>query len=285
MEPMLPAALASEIRAIAADNVTGAMGLVRRAAESVLASAGNFDSPDALVIAADELKRSQPAMAPMFHLSQRLRAAARSGALGLADRISRYCGELLDQIERSDHAIAAHAMALFPDAAKVLTHSYSSTVAAVLEAAHRAGKLAGVIATESRPIGEGVHLARRIAGQGVPVDLIIDAAAALVLGETQLVLVGADSLSARGLVNKIGTHLIALAAREREIPFFAACSSLKIAPESFAPGAEPSRSPSEVLAGEIPGCRVRNYYFDTTPVDLLTGVVTENGIIKNYRGL
>ena len=279
---MLPVPLAREIDAIAADNVTGAMALVRRAAEAVRRSAAALGSPDAVAVTADSLEAAQPAMAPMFHLAERLRRAAQSDRLPAS--IARCCHELLEQIESSDAAIARHALALFPNDAIVLTHSYSATVAAVLEGAHSAGKLRRVIATESRPVCEGVQLARRLAESGIAVDLVVDAAMTHVITEAQLVLAGADTLSAHGLVNKIGTRLAALAAREQGLPFYVACSSLKIAPAGFVPTVERPRPASEIVPGEIPGCRVRNYYFDTTPLELLTGVVTENGRTTDYPG-
>ena len=71
-----------------------------------------------------------------------------------------------------------------------------------------------VICTESRPINEGVNLAAKLGGEGIRVKLVIDAAVCSILPQAQIVLIGADSLSAKGLVNKIGTLCLALAARE-----------------------------------------------------------------------
>lgn len=274
----LPPAIAAEIDAIRRDNLTGAMGLVRRAAEAFRRLAADLTTAETVALAAGALQCAQPAMAPMHHLAERLRHAQPAA-------VARVCAEFLKQLETADAAIAGHALGLMPDQATVLTHSYSGTVATVFEAAHKAGKLGRVIATESRPIQEGISLAHRLAERGIPVDLIIDAAIAHVMSEAQLVLVGADALSAHGLVNKTGTHLAALAAREHRVPFYVAASSLKIAPPDYTPAPEPPRPTREIAADEIVGCRIRNYYFDTTPLDLVTAVVTESGIIRDYRGL
>ena len=75
--------------------------------------------------------------------------------------------------------------------------------------------------SEARPLNEGVRTARRLAEKGVSVTLITDAQMGLFVREAEAVVVGADSVLPDGsLVNKIGTHLLALAAREAKVPFY-----------------------------------------------------------------
>lgn len=253
--------LASEIRAIAADNRHGAMWLARRAAAAV------FETPpgsvEALRQAADAIESAQPAMEPLLRIASLLRETSPEG-------IRRTFSGLLERIGQSAALIAREAAPLFHPGTVVLTHSASETVAAAI----LANRPARAIVTESRPMREGVGLARSLAREGVAIDLIADAAAAVVMPEVALVLVGADALSPRGVVNKIGTRMIALAAREAAVPLYVLCSELKVTTRD--PPEQPPRDPSELA--DLPGCRVRNYYFETVPQRLVTGIVTESGI-------
>ena len=95
---------------------------------------------------------------------------------------------------------------------------------------------------------------------------------------------GADRICADGkLVNGIGTYQLALAAKMRGIPFYVFCETLKFDPrlkgdevdleeKDTSEVVEPGRLPPEI--------RVKNPYFDVTPLELVTGIVTENGLLK-----
>jgi translation initiation factor 2B subunit (eIF-2B alpha/beta/delta family) len=97
---------------------------------------------------------------------------------------------------------------------------------------------------------------------GIPVTVIVDAAMYRFLPRAQMVFVGADSISPRGLVNKTGTALLALAAAKLSVPMYALCGSEKFLPESYEPPAEPPN------------------YFESTPLEYLTGIVTEDGVLR-----
>ena len=122
--------------------------------------------------------------------------------------------------------LRAHAAAAVPQGAARpgaarSHHSASSLVAEALQQAHAAGGVRQVTCTGSRPAGEGVTLARRLGEAGLPVRLVIDAAAASLLPECDLVLLGADTVCAEGLVHKIGTLGLALAAQNFGVPVYA----------------------------------------------------------------
>src|SRR5262249_8335040 len=152
-------------------------------------------------------------------------------------------------------------------------HSRSSTVAAALFAAHRRGKQFRVIATESRPLLEGRSLSRELAEQGVPVTLIADAAAAEILSETDLILVGADRITPFTMTNKIGTRMIALAARERGVPILVACDTSKFTSLRGAESVK-QRPPEELWVDSCPGASVKNFYFEDSPLALFEGFIT-----------
>lgn len=163
----------------------------------------------------------------------------------------------------------------------VFTHSRSGTVERVLlRLAEEPGRLTGILVTESRPGGEGVATARALAAAGLPVTLVADTAVGLMASDATCVALGADSIRADGaLVNKIGSLPLALAARAAGIPVYALCETLKIAPEGW-PLALEEMDPFELLPQPVPGIRVRNVYFDRTPPEYLTAIITERGPLQ-----
>jgi translation initiation factor 2B subunit (eIF-2B alpha/beta/delta family) len=162
----------------------------------------------------------------------------------------------------------------------VFTHSYSSTVVnAILESGTENLK---VIVTESRPLNEGIETAKSLA-QKYEVTLITDALTGYFIGQADIVMVGADSILSNGsVVNKVGTYLIALAAKGCGIPVYALCQTNKFYAKSyFGETIElEEKQASEILKESIPNVCVRNIYFENTPSELITGIITEKGILK-----
>lgn len=140
-----------------------------------------------------------------------------------------------------------------------------------------AGEPLRVIVSESRPGGEGVALARALAGAGAQVTLIPDAAIASFIEQAALVIVGADSVRADGaVVNKVGTHTLALVARDAGRPVYALTERLKVTAASYPLVIEEMR-PEELLPTPTSGVTPRNISFDVTPPQLVTSIVTETG--------
>jgi methylthioribose-1-phosphate isomerase len=196
-------------------------------------------------------------------------------------------------------AMAGHGLTLVPDGARVLTHCNTGslvsagegTAFAVILAAHRAGRLARLWVDETRPLLQGARLtaweARRF---GIPHSLLADNAAASLMaaGQVDLVLTGADRIAADGSVaNKVGTYGLAVLARHHDVPF------VVVAPVSTMDPGTPDgasitvehRAADEVTqVGGRPvaptGTHAYNPAFDVTPPDLVTAIVTEEGVIQ-----
>lgn len=249
-----------EIEAIASDRRSGAMDLAGRAALA-LSQLPRKEAIEALAC----LRSAHPAMAPFAHLAQMCAEAADT---------RRACLEFLDRVDNADVRIAEHAVAMLPLGATVMTLSFSRTVLAALRCS---GPRTRVIVCESRPLCEGVELARQLAEPGREVTLIADAAAALFLKDAQAVLTGADTVTPEAIVNKTGTHALALAAREYHVPVWALASELKW---GAPPPPDRDRDPREIVPDPPPGVHVRNIYFESTPIELFTGIVTERGAMR-----
>jgi S-methyl-5-thioribose-1-phosphate isomerase len=204
-------------------------------------------------------------------------------------------------------AIGAHGVSLLGPGRRVLTHcnagwlavqDWGTALAPVYRAA-RAGLAPFVLVGETRPRLQGARLtAWELREEGVDHALIADGAAAHLIqrGEVDIVITGADRIAADGdAANKIGTYGRALAARAHGVPFYVAAPLTTI--DRATPGGSgipiEERSPEEVLTVEgaddagvtrrvriaPPGTRALNPAFDVTPHDLITGIVTEVGIV------
>lgn len=265
----------AEIRArvdeIGSDNTSGAVQLTRRAADTLISVT---EMPE-LEEAATALVKAQPAMASIFNLSNHVLLNAHT-----PDEVIAVCREFIGRMTSAAESIARTTASLIQDGTALMTHSYSETVLNALLAAKASGRQFRVIATESRPVREGVALARKLGEAGIPVSLIIDAAIFSFLPEVQMVLVGADAVSSRGVTNKIGTSALALASRTLEKNIYALCGSEKFLPSGRALPAESPKDPTEVASGPLPNTTIWNYYFDLTPLEWFTGVITEEGMVE-----
>ena len=285
--------ITSLIDEIKNDKVQGASQLARQAM-SVLKTAAERSQAGSVEDFLSELKgvgeglmAARPAMAPIFNITSRFweamspvspnegLEAVRSSAISKAD-------ELAKASLKAVAKIAGYGAKLIAGGDRVLTHSYSSTVVAVLKKAFDQGKRFEVIVTRSG--GSGRRIAQELESQGLAVSLIDDAAIGLYVSGADKAIIGADRVCADGgIVNGIGSYQLALAAQKAGVPFYVLAETLK-----FDPGRKSSQvdleeqEPSEVAAaGELPPqVRVKNPHFDITPLELVSGVVTENGLLQ-----
>lgn len=192
--------------------------------------------------------------------------------------------EFFNYATSSQDMVARLASELIEDGAIIHTHCNSTAVVRALIGASNEGKNITVHSTESRPRYQGRITARQLAGAGIPVKMMVDSAARLYMDEVDVVLVGADTITYRGeLYNKIGTHQIALAARDCGIPLYTLAETFKFSPRSKA-GEHTLielRDSGEVAKVEdFAGVEILNPSFDHTPPELVRGIVTEGGIVS-----
>jgi methylthioribose-1-phosphate isomerase len=206
--------------------------------------------------------------------------------------------KIASQDAAASAAMADHGLSLVPPGARILTHCNTGqlvsagegTAFAVILAAHRAGRLDWLWVDETRPLLQGARLtaweARRA---GIPHAVLADGAAASLLasGQVDLVLTGADRIAADGSVaNKVGTYGLAVLARHHNVPFVVVAPTSTVdldTPDGAAITVE-HRPAGELslLAGQPvapAGTEAYNPAFDVTPPELITAIVTENGLI------
>lgn len=195
--------------------------------------------------------------------------------------------------------IGRHGAELLPAACTVLTHCNAGALATggwgtalgVVRSAVEAGKTVRVIADETRPYLQGARLtAWELVHDGIPVTVIADSMAGSILrtGEVQAVLVGADRIASNGdTANKIGTYPLAVLARRHEVPFYVAAPSSTL-DRSIADGAripieERPADELQVIRGirmTPPEAEARHPAFDVTPAELISAVITEDGVFR-----
>lgn len=201
---------------------------------------------------------------------------------------------------RVNRLIGEHGNPIVTAEANILTHCNAGALATVeygtalgvIRAAQQAGKKVHVYADETRPFLQGARLTTlELMNDHIPVTLIADNMAGFLMqqGNIDLVIVGADRIAANGdTANKIGTYSLAVLAHAHGIPFYVAAPTstidLKVPSGQDIPIEE--RNPKElrevfgvqVAPPEVP---VYNPAFDVTPAKLITGIITEKGIVTS----
>ncbi len=275
------------IDTIRADNTSGAAELARMAAIAVLEWTDQTASmpPHAwkteLLAFAPGLYMAQPAMAPLFNLVNDSLLAVESTPIqeDLQPRVRGAVQAFLEQLTHMHKGMTPAALGLLPPGARILTFSYSSSVLAVLLEAHARQRLSAVFCTESRPMLEGQRLARELARAGIAVELGVDAAIATFAERADMALVGADSVTAQGVINKLGTTSLALASRHADTPCYVVADRHKWFPAGAAAPVFSQLKPEvEVWSNPPTGVTIRNAYFECTPMTLFSGIVGEDGV-------
>jgi translation initiation factor eIF-2B subunit delta len=174
--------------------------------------------------------------------------------------------ELLKSATKAFSKAVEYACGIIGDLDTVITCSYSSTVCRVLELARQRETRFRVIAAESKfnDKAYGEITAEQLMKYQIPVEIIADAEISLRISKADKALVGADSITADGyLVNGKPTLLLAQAAKNKKIPFYVVCESAKF-----------------TIRGYLTKSTELEQGFDKTPLNLVTGIITEKGTMQ-----
>jgi translation initiation factor 2B subunit (eIF-2B alpha/beta/delta family) len=269
------------------DNTSGASTLLELAIDILEAFAAQApehnpqDFRQVLEALIQALITAQPSMAPLVNLAHAALQACPEGLAPTAARqqLRQTMTAFRQHTRQSTAALCQQALTVLPAQAVVLTYSNSATVIAALHHAHRHGHLRRVFLSESRPAYDGRLQAAALLAHGIAVDYSIDMALFERLPEAQVVLLGADAVFPHGLVNKLGTHPLAQMARFHHVPVFSLCTSAKFLPAAAASLVRFADHPGQEVWPEAPPeVRIRNRYFDLTPLPLFSGIISEHGV-------
>ena len=273
------------IAAIKNMTVRGAPAIGVSAAFAVaLAELGGAD----LEKAAAEIKAARPTAVNLFWAVDRVLASSDDA---LIEALKMY-----EEDMATNRAIGKYGAQIIDDGDTILTHCNAGALACVdygtalgvIRAARDAGKSISVICDETRPRGQGASLSVwEMQQENIPVKLIPDVASGFLMsqGKIDKVVIGADRIAKGGVVNKVGSFMVALAAKHHDIPFYVAAPYSTFDNEiSIYDTVIEERDGDEVRyyggARICPeGTEVINPAFDVTPKELITGIITEKGII------
>ncbi|NJC66811.1 S-methyl-5-thioribose-1-phosphate isomerase [Planosporangium flavigriseum] len=284
------------VRGAPAIGVAGAFGVA-------LAARQFAGDPDGLASAVERVRTARPTAVNLARCAGRVADRLPDGPDAALKEALRIRDEEIDSAEQMAQLGADLLVSLCGERPRLLTHCNTGALAtvtggtalAVAFELHRRGALAGMVASETRPLLQGARLtAWELGRAGIPYRLIVDGAGPFLMsrGEVDAVIVGADRICANGdVVNKVGTYAHALGARAAGIPF------VVVAPESTVDLDTPSgdaveiedRGAAEVVAFRgvafaPEGAGTANPAFDVTPYPLVTAIVTDRRVIRLDTG-
>jgi translation initiation factor 2B subunit (eIF-2B alpha/beta/delta family) len=269
------------------DNVSGATTLVELALDILEAFATQEASPTphefvtALEALVDTVLAAQPSMAVMINLAQQALQVCPDDLplTTIRQQLQQTLTEFRRDLRVSTAALCQQALTVLPPQSTVLTYSNSATVTAALCYAHEHGRIRRVLLSESRPAYDGRPQALALLAYGMAVEYSIDMALFERLAEADVVVIGADAVFPAHLVNKLGTHALVRLAQLQGIPCFSLCAANKFLPTAASVLLRIAEHPGQEVWPEAPeGLTISNRYFDTTPLALLSGIVSDQGI-------
>lgn len=293
------------VRGAPAIGVSAAMGLALGANQSVGTSVADLE--DDFGYMCDVMGKTRPTAVNLFWAIERMRDALnrlKTQTQNVEEVKAGLVQEALDIYQEdidANRSIGRYGAPLIPDGATVLTHCNAGALATagdygtalgVIRGARDAGKRVAVIADETRPFLQGMRLtAWELAKDNIPVTVITDNMAGHIMKSKKVdcVVVGADRIAANGdTANKIGTYMVAVLAKQNNIPFYVAApvSTLDLSlftgeliPIEERAAREVTHIGTHQMAPE--GVQVHNPAFDITPNELITAIITDKGVARS----
>ncbi|HUQ32882.1 MAG TPA: S-methyl-5-thioribose-1-phosphate isomerase [Pyrinomonadaceae bacterium] len=293
------------VRGAPAIGVSAAMGIALGANQSVGTSIDDLEYDFDYIC--EVMSQTRPTAVNLFWAIERMRAAFRRAKAETQDveeakrRLVAEAQAIFKEDIEANRSLGRFGGELIADGSTVLTHCNAGALATagdygtalgVIRGARDAGKRVAVIADETRPFLQGARLtAWELAKDNIPVTVITDNMAGHVMkqGKVDAVVVGADRIAANGdTANKIGTYMVAVLARQHDIPFYVAApiSTLDLTLSSGDEIPIEERDRREVthmreyqIAPD--GVDVQNPAFDVTPNELIAAIITDKGVARS----
>ncbi len=290
------------VRGAPAIGVAGAHGVVLYAQELAKENISRDEFINKLLKKADYMASSRPTAVNLMWAVKKQKEIVKksqSDIKGIVEELKANAIKLENEDIEINKKIGDFGAEVVPKGATILTHCNAGALATVgygtalgvVRSAFANDPTVKVFADETRPRQQGARITTlELTMDGIPTTLITDGMCSYFMkkGMIDMVVVGADRIAANGdTANKIGTYTVAIAAKYHNIPFYIA-APLSTIDTSIKTGDEiiiEERSREEVthINGKIicaPDVNVINPGFDVTPNELITGIITEKGILK-----
>ena len=290
------------VRGAPAIGIAGAHGVILFAQELANENLSQEEFVEKLIEKAEYMKTSRPTAVNLMWAVQKqidVIKNSKSNINGIIEELKTNAIKLENEDIEINKKIGDFGAEVVPKGATILTHCNAGALATVgygtalgvVRSAYAKDNSIQVFADETRPRQQGARITTfELAMDGIPVTLITDGMCSYFMnkGMIDMVVVGADRIAANGdTANKIGTYTVAIAAKYHNIPFYIA-APLSTIDTSIKSGAEipiEERSHEEIthINGKricAEGINVINPGFDVTPHELITGIITEKGILR-----
>lgn len=193
--------------------------------------------------------------------------------------------EILNHFDYAQNKINVSVSKLIKNNDAIFTHCHSTNVSNALIYAKKKGKKFQVYNTETRPLFQGRKTAEELRKAGIKVTMFVDSAVALAIEKenkkdkiyANKIFLGADALLPSGIINKIGSGMIAELAHNHKIPFYIVADSWKFSKKKIP---IEQRSLNEVWNNAPKNIKIKNPAFEFVPKKYISGIVTEFGIMK-----
>lgn len=200
--------------------------------------------------------------------------------------LQRSSSEYVDLLKTTKQQIIEYGASLILDGYTVMTHCHSSLSSQTIIKAFEDGKKINAIATETRPRYQGRKTARELSEAGIPTTQVVDSAMRWAMRklDVDIIIIGMDAITSLGtVINKIGSRLLALAAKESDIPLFVSGSLLKFDSDTmFGKRTEIEKRAEEEITKDWPevpnNLTVLNPAFESVSRDYIDGLICEKGI-------
>ena len=290
------------VRGAPAIGIAGAHGINLYAQELTKQNLSREEFVTELLKKADYMKTSRPTAVNLMWAVEKQKEVIKNSTSdinGLIKELIENSIKLENEDIEINKKIGDYGAAIIPKGGTILTHCNAGALATVgygtalgvVRSAYANDNTVKVFADETRPRQQGARITTfELVMDNIPVTLITDGMCSYFMkkGMIDVVVVGADRIAANGdTANKIGTYTVAIAAKYHNIPFYIA-APLSTIDTSIKSGDEipiEERSAEEVthINGQricAEGVNIINPGFDVTPNELITGIITEKGIIK-----
>ncbi|MFO8078393.1 MAG: hypothetical protein R6U21_07125 [Thermoplasmatota archaeon] len=284
---ILPPEITEAINGIESDTQSGATTLTKQGIQTVhlLLKKGNTSDQQILQRQIKQtllsLIHAQPMMASFVTYANTILLTIEKQNLpsiqSLKKLILAQSNTFLTSFSQANKKISIQTLPLLTDNTTVFTYSNSSSVFEALRLAHKKGIKINVYCSESRPTDEGKQLSKTLSKQEINTTFSTDAALFSNLAKADLILIGADTISKEGLIHKIGTSALACLANYHNIPIYSLSAEEKMIPATYKLPAQQTKNPREILTNTNKQLTLSNYYFDCTPLSLITEIITQKG--------
>ncbi len=197
--------------------------------------------------------------------------------LDMADKKS--LTEIRAHFDEAQDKINKKVLKLIKNKDVIFTHCHSTNVVNALIYAKKNGKKFEIYNTETRPMFQGRKTARELKKAGIKVTMFVDSALGIALSKEQgtkratKVFLGADALLKKGVINKVGSEVIARIARQEKIPVYVIADSWKFTTKKIP---LENRKLNEVWGKAPKGIKIKNPAFEFVKKKYITKVITEN---------